>query len=212
MVCQFGSDVEIGVSLIIEVSGGRIRSIIPRTWKRPPRRLRLRIGGLPKIGSRPDGGCGSWPLIWMFIAALPKWSPASKRGMAGRSAESGGLRAPGGCGCWRDLVRGRLLIVAPHQAEIDAIVRDVALFSELPVAKFPAWEARAGRACVYDEIYGERLRVLKTLAEPVAPREAQAAAGPGGNRHEYSEFVAAGAVARGDGGGDAGGSRWRAGG
>jgi transcription-repair coupling factor (superfamily II helicase) len=58
---------------------------------------------------------------------------------------------------------GPLVVVAPHQAEIDAIARDLALFSELPVSKFPAWEGEAGERVVYDEIYGERLRVLKGL-------------------------------------------------
>jgi transcription-repair coupling factor (superfamily II helicase) len=64
---------------------------------------------------------------------------------------------------------GPLVVVAPHQGEIDAIARDLALFSDLPVSKFPAWEAEPGERVVYDEIYGERLRVLKALAEPVAP-------------------------------------------
>src|SRR5436190_17588908 len=84
---------------------------------------------------------------------------------------------------------GPLVVVAPHQAEIDAIARDLALFSDLPVSKFPAWEGEPGERVVYDEIYGEGLRVLKelgvgsgergvskrgakeALAEPVAPGE-----------------------------------------
>src|SRR3954470_14715742 len=53
-------------------------------WKRPPRRLLpresegLRDGRLLKIGNWPDGGCGSWPLIWNCTTALPMWSPAWK--------------------------------------------------------------------------------------------------------------------------------------
>src|SRR6476646_4345326 len=58
---------------------------------------------------------------------------------------------------------GPLVVVAPHPGEIDAIARDLALFSDLPVAKFPAWEGEPGERVVYDEIYGERLRVLKEL-------------------------------------------------
>src|SRR4051812_13389768 len=73
---------------------------------------------------------------------------------------------------------GPLVVVAPHQAEIDAIARDLALFSELPVGKFPAWEGEPGERVVYDEIYGERLRVLKALAEPVAPGEGKLAPAP----------------------------------
>ena len=60
---------------------------------------------------------------------------------------------------------GPLVIVAPHPGEIDAIARDLALFSDAPVAEFPAWEAEPGERVVHDEIYGERLRVLKALAE-----------------------------------------------
>ena len=63
---------------------------------------------------------------------------------------------------------GPLVVVAPHQAEIDAIARDLALFSELSVAAFPAWESEPGERVVYEEIYGQRLRVLKSLFTPVA--------------------------------------------
>ncbi|MEX2316066.1 MAG: hypothetical protein WD669_02870, partial [Pirellulales bacterium] len=59
---------------------------------------------------------------------------------------------------------GPLVIVAPHPGEIDAIARDLTLFSDLPVAAFPAWESEPGERVVYDEIYGQRLRVLKELA------------------------------------------------
>ena len=58
---------------------------------------------------------------------------------------------------------GPLVVVAPHQSEIDAIARDLELFSDLPVRTFPAWESEVGERVVYYEIYGERLRVLKEL-------------------------------------------------
>ena len=58
---------------------------------------------------------------------------------------------------------GLLVVVAPHPGEIDAIARDLELFSDAPVALFPAWEAEPGERVVHDEIYGERLRVLKEL-------------------------------------------------
>ena len=41
---------------------------------------------------------------------------------------------------------GPLVIVAPHPSEIDAIARDLALFSDAHVSQFPAWESGAGRA------------------------------------------------------------------
>src|SRR3954452_10824883 len=82
---------------------------------------------------------------------------------------------------------GPLVIVAPHQAEIEAIARDLALFTDQAVAEFPAWEAEPGERVIHDEVYGQRLRVLKALAEPVAPEDRklvhaqQPPASPGGN-------------------------------
>jgi transcription-repair coupling factor (superfamily II helicase) len=58
---------------------------------------------------------------------------------------------------------GLLVVVAPHPGEIDAIARDLSLFTDLPVAEFPAWESEPGERVVYDEIYGQRLKVLKGL-------------------------------------------------
>ncbi len=64
---------------------------------------------------------------------------------------------------------GPIVVVAPHPSEIDSIARDLALFTSLPVAEFPAWESEPGERVVHDEIYGERLRVLKGLAQRDSP-------------------------------------------
>ncbi len=69
---------------------------------------------------------------------------------------------------------GPIVVVAPHPSEIDSIARDLALFTNLPVAEFPAWESEPGERVVHDEIYGARLRVLKGLGvtrEGEAPAE-----------------------------------------
>src|SRR3954464_13087236 len=63
---------------------------------------------------------------------------------------------------------GPLVVVAPHPGEIDAIARDLALFSDARVEVFPAWESEPGERVLADEIFGTRLRVLKGLAESVA--------------------------------------------
>ncbi len=84
--------------------------------------------------------------------------------MAGRSAESGGLRALVAAALARECP-GPLVIVAPHPSEIDSIARDLALFTNLPIAEFPAWESEPGERVVHDEIYGARLRVLKGLVQ-----------------------------------------------
>jgi transcription-repair coupling factor (superfamily II helicase) len=60
---------------------------------------------------------------------------------------------------------GPLVVVAPHPGEIDAVARDLALFSDATVSEFPAWEVEPGERVVHDEIYGQRLRVLKGLQD-----------------------------------------------
>jgi transcription-repair coupling factor (superfamily II helicase) len=60
---------------------------------------------------------------------------------------------------------GPLVVVAPHQGEIDAIGRDLALFSDARVADFPAWEAEPGERVMHDDAFCQRLRVLKRLSD-----------------------------------------------
>ena len=57
------------------------------------------------------------------------------------------------------------MIVAPHPGEIDAIARDLTLFTDAAVAEFPAWETEPGERVLTDEIFGERLRMLKGLGD-----------------------------------------------
>ena len=57
---------------------------------------------------------------------------------------------------------GPLVVVLPHARDIDSFCDDLALFTETPSAQFPAWESDAGERLLHDEIYGQRLRVLKT--------------------------------------------------
>jgi transcription-repair coupling factor (superfamily II helicase) len=60
---------------------------------------------------------------------------------------------------------GPLVIVCPHAADIDTLVDDLSLFTDLSVVRFPAWESEPGERLVHDEIYGDRLRVLKGLGD-----------------------------------------------
>jgi transcription-repair coupling factor (superfamily II helicase) len=59
---------------------------------------------------------------------------------------------------------GPLVVVTPHPGDVDALARDLALFTDLPAIEFPAWESEPGERVVHDEIYGQRLRVLKELS------------------------------------------------
>lgn len=56
-----------------------------------------------------------------------------------------------------------ILLVCPRSADIDNVVNDLANFSLLTPARFPAWESDPGERLIYDEIYADRLRTLKRL-------------------------------------------------
>ncbi|MCC7475345.1 MAG: transcription-repair coupling factor [Pirellulales bacterium] len=68
---------------------------------------------------------------------------------------------------------GPLVVVAPHFGEIDAIARDLALFSDLPIQTFSAWETEPGERVLHDDVFGERLRVLKSLREGCRMQDAE---------------------------------------
>jgi transcription-repair coupling factor (superfamily II helicase) len=56
-----------------------------------------------------------------------------------------------------------LVIVCSKNSQVDDFVDDLELFGISETLRFPAWESDPGCRLVYDEIYGDRLRTLKTL-------------------------------------------------
>ena len=58
---------------------------------------------------------------------------------------------------------GPTVVVYPHLDDIDALVADLALFTRLSPERFPAWESLPGEQVVHDEIFGDRMRLLKLL-------------------------------------------------
>ncbi|TWU29713.1 transcription-repair coupling factor [Bythopirellula polymerisocia] len=56
-----------------------------------------------------------------------------------------------------------LVVVLPHTRDIDSFCDDVALFTSARVEQLPAWETDAGERVLNDDIYGGRLRILKSL-------------------------------------------------
>ena len=60
---------------------------------------------------------------------------------------------------------GVLFVAVPHLADVDALAGDLALFTDQSVETFPAWQTEAKERLVADEVFGQRLRVLKGLAE-----------------------------------------------
>lgn len=65
---------------------------------------------------------------------------------------------------------GTLLIVAGQLSELDTIADDLELFTTASVARFPAWETPPSEHRIRDDIYGERLRTLKSLLAAEPPR------------------------------------------
>ncbi len=59
---------------------------------------------------------------------------------------------------------GPIVAIWPHIDDLDDFCADLALFSNVQPETFPAWEGDQGETVVYDEIYGERLRLLKMLS------------------------------------------------
>jgi transcription-repair coupling factor (superfamily II helicase) len=59
-----------------------------------------------------------------------------------------------------------LVVVLPHIRDLDSLCDDLKLFTETRTQQFPAWETDAGERVLNDEIYGQRLRVLKSLKSP----------------------------------------------
>jgi transcription-repair coupling factor (superfamily II helicase) len=60
-----------------------------------------------------------------------------------------------------------LVVVCAHADDLDDFNADLALFTNLSVAAFPAWERNPREPLAYDEIYGDRLRLLKQLRQPM---------------------------------------------
>src|SRR3954447_5167161 len=65
---------------------------------------------------------------------------------------------------------GPLVVVWPHMDDLDDFCDDLALFTDLTPERFPAWERELRETVVYDEVFGERLRLLKLLSAPDPPK------------------------------------------
>ncbi len=59
---------------------------------------------------------------------------------------------------------GQLVVVCASNAVVESLVDDLQLFGTDGILSFPAWETDPGQRLVYDGIYSERLRTLKSLA------------------------------------------------
>ena len=63
-----------------------------------------------------------------------------------------------------------LVVVLPHIRDIDSLCDDLTLFTDASIQQFPAWETDVGERVLNDDIYGQRLRLLKAFHSPKKPR------------------------------------------
>jgi len=65
---------------------------------------------------------------------------------------------------------GPVVAVCPCAAEMDTLADDAALFTDATVSRFPAWESEPGEQVMHDDIYADRLRLIKRLRSADRPR------------------------------------------
>jgi transcription-repair coupling factor (superfamily II helicase) len=63
-----------------------------------------------------------------------------------------------------------LVVVCPHPDQVDDLIDDLGLFTPLAAERFPAWESFPSERVAHDEVFGDRVRVLKLLGGPQPPR------------------------------------------
>jgi transcription-repair coupling factor (superfamily II helicase) len=63
-----------------------------------------------------------------------------------------------------------LLVLCPHADDVDDVIDDLPLFSDVPAERFPAWESLPSEQASSDEVFGDRLRLLKALQSPATPK------------------------------------------
>lgn len=58
-----------------------------------------------------------------------------------------------------------LVVVCPEVVQVDELIEDLALFAHLTPERFPAWDSLPSERVVHDEVFGDRVRLLKLLEE-----------------------------------------------
>lgn len=103
----------------------------------------------------------------------PEYSAAIASLLAGHGATLGGVWGSSCALVIANLLRhapGRLVVVTPNSEDLDSLAADLALFSDIPAAIYPAWEMSGSELTLADDVHGERLRLLKQLRDDSAPR------------------------------------------
>jgi transcription-repair coupling factor (superfamily II helicase) len=65
---------------------------------------------------------------------------------------------------------GPLVVVCPQVDAVDDLIDDLTLFTRLGPERFPAWESLSRERVIHDEVFGDRMRLLKLLQSGDAPK------------------------------------------
>ncbi len=108
-------------------------------------RLEEHEGFAEVVASLKSGHAGTFDGVWgsscaLVAAALARHAPAS------------------------------LVVVCAQAAGCDDFLDDLALFTELTPEKFPAWESMPSERVIHDEVFGDRVRLLKLLLGHQPPK------------------------------------------
>jgi transcription-repair coupling factor (superfamily II helicase) len=63
-----------------------------------------------------------------------------------------------------------LVVVCPHADDVDDLADDLALFTQAVPHLFPAWDRQPGEQAIADEVFGDRMRLLKLFRSDDAPK------------------------------------------
>jgi transcription-repair coupling factor (superfamily II helicase) len=102
------------------------------------------------------------------LAQEPGFDDVAASLKAGRAATLDGVRGSScalAAAALAEHAVGSLLIVVPHPADIDEFCDELSLFTTRRSDKFPAWETPPAELVVRDDIYGDRMRLLKKLVQ-----------------------------------------------
>ena len=117
----------------------------PRSLRRAPDRLLELVGRLASRRASPRSS---------RAAIGPRGHARRSLGVVVRAAGGGPRRH----GC-----PGPLVVVCPTPDDVDELLDDLG-FSRRTPERFPAWETLPGERVMHDEVFGDRVRLLKRLA------------------------------------------------
>ena len=64
---------------------------------------------------------------------------------------------------------GPLVVVCPNADDVDDVIDDLELFTRVTSERFPVRESLPSEGLVHDEVFGDRVRLLKLLDSPEPP-------------------------------------------